>query len=215
MDYSNNESFERWRKSLTKEDLERAQEAITTAKRKKLQEVKAKPVERSSSTRGPKPKSTSNPLYKHLIWAEDTKFQTAQGYSVKWFDDFVYGACYVAAGISSSGELNVSPGHVRYALMMPEISTASCKTEDMEERTAQRVAQATRYALSGIQSLLANNPTAFQELATTKKIEEMTCYDSYPQPYSDSLDLYYAGEYESYGIRRREEISGVRDPLTA
>lgn len=210
MDYSNNESFERWRQSLTQDDLEKAQEAITTAKLKKIQEVKEKPVERSSSTRGPKPVVTPNPLYKHLTHALVGKLSIDNVPVAYWINDYVYGACYTVGGISSSGELNVSAKHVRNALMIPEISTASCQTQDLEARTAQRVAQAARYALSGIQRFLETNASVNELLTGAKAVEEMTCYDNSPQPYSESLDLYYAGEYERYAqARKLETMKGI------
>lgn len=207
MDYSTNESFQQWRQSFTREELEKAQASIAMAKHKKLKESTEKPVERSSSTRGPKPLSTPNPLHKLLVWALDAKYETPHGYGVKWLDDFVYGGCYVSAGVSK-GKLNVSPSHVRYALLLPEINTASCRAEDMSKRTAQLVAQTTRWTLSGIQNYLALNPRAYFDLAKTKRLEEMVCYDPPSKHYGDSLDLYKAGDYLAYGLARQQETSG-------
>lgn len=114
------------------------------------------------SRRGPKPKVTPNQIASLLHVAHSER----RG----WVDDYVFGACATAAGVSS-GKLNVSPSNVLRACLLDEISvevvTRVIKLDGlitMDERTARRICQCTRFAISAMERYLECNPTVRQQL---------------------------------------------------
>lgn len=114
------------------------------------------------SRRGPKPKVTPNQIASLL--------QVAHSEKCGWVDDYVFGACATAAGISN-GKLNVSPSHVLQACLLDEISVEVVKRAikldgliTMDERTARRICQCTRFAIRAMEHYLERNPTVRQHL---------------------------------------------------
>lgn len=114
------------------------------------------------SRRGPKPKVTPNQIASLLEVAHSEK----RG----WVDDYIFGACAVAAGVSN-GKLNASPSHVLQACLLEEISVEVVKQVikldgliTMDERTARRICQCTRFAISGMERYLERNPIVRQQL---------------------------------------------------
>lgn len=117
-------------------------------------------VERSR--RGPKPKVTPNQIASLL--------QVAHSEKRGWVDDYIFGACATAAGVSK-GKLNVSPSHVLKACLLEEISVEVVKNVikldgliTMDDRTARRICQCTRLAISSMEHHLERNPTVRQQL---------------------------------------------------
>lgn len=114
------------------------------------------------SRRGPKPKVTPNQIASLLHIAHSEK----RG----WVDDYVFGACATVAGVSN-GKLNVSPSHVLQACLLDEISVEVVKRVikldgliTMDERTARRICQCTRFAIRAMDHYLERNPTVRQQL---------------------------------------------------
>lgn len=123
--------------------------------------------------RGPKPKVTLNPYAKH--------FKVAHTEHHSWLDDYIYGSCMTAGGISN-GTMSTSPAHVLRACMLPELSTESIKAsillEDlkpMSDRQARRVCQCARLAIGGMSLFLERNPSIKELLEF-----EVNFADSYP-----------------------------------
>ncbi|OSN12245.1 hypothetical protein BV330_05516 [Pseudomonas syringae pv. actinidiae] len=107
--------------------------------------------------RGPKPKTMLNPYAKH--------FKVANSENHPWLDDYVYGSCMTAGGVSN-GTMSTSPSHVLKACMLPEVTTENIKASillenltPMSDRQARRVCQCARYAISGMSFFLERNPS--------------------------------------------------------
>lgn len=206
MEYSlSKDGFERFRNSFSTRELEQAQAAIAASQ-------KMHPIideELKKDPRGRKPTSYQNPLYKLVPYM--LREGNGMGHSVdrQWFEDLIYGACYVVGKTSGSGKFNVSPRNVRYALLLAEVSTANCKSEETAESTARLLAQVTRYTIDGMARYLHSNPRVYFDLAKQEKeAEAIVCYDPPSKPYGHSLDLYKAGDYLAYGLARQQETSG-------
>lgn len=107
--------------------------------------------------RGPKPKTMLNPYAKH--------FKVANSERNTWLDDYVYGSCMTAGGVSN-GTMNTSPSHVLKACMLDIVSTeiviATIHLEGltpMSPQQARRVCQCARHAISGMSFFLERNPS--------------------------------------------------------
>lgn len=131
------------------------------------------------SKRGPKPKVKSNQIASLL--------KVAHAERRGWIDDYVFGNCATAAGVSN-GKLNVSPSHVLRACLLDEISVEVVKRvirleglRTMDDRTAQRICQCARLAIGGMELYLERNPTVRQQLQF-----EVDFADSY---YEDKADI--------------------------
>ena len=167
------------------------------------------------SRRGPKPKVTRNQISSLL--------QVAHSEKRGWVDDYVFGACATAAGVSN-GKLNVSPSHVLQACLLDEISVEVVKRViklngliTMDERTARRICQCTRFAISAMERYLESNPTARQQLQ-----EEVDFANSYyqaedlvvtPTVYDYPVwitALRETGNYLAYGEALRGYRQGLR-----
>lgn len=123
--------------------------------------------------RGPKPKTMLNPYAKH--------FKVAHSEKHTWLDDYVYGSCMTAGGVSN-GTMNTSPSHVLNACMLDIISTeiviATIHLEGltfMSPQQARRVCQCARHAISGMSFFLERNPSIKGLLEF-----EVSFADSYP-----------------------------------
>lgn len=167
------------------------------------------------SRRGPKPKVTPNQIASLLKVAHSEK----RG----WVDDYVFGACAIAAGISN-GKLNASPSHVLQACLLDEISVEVVKRVikldgliTMDERTARRICQCTRFAISAMERHLERNPTARQQLQgevdfansyyqAEALVVTPTVYD-YPVWITALCE---AGNYLAYGEALRGYRQGLR-----
>ncbi|KPZ17758.1 Uncharacterized protein ALO41_02536 [Pseudomonas amygdali pv. ulmi] len=123
--------------------------------------------------RGPKPKTMLNPYAKH--------FKVAHSETHPWLDDYVYGSCMTAGGVSN-GTMSTSPSHVLKACMLDIVSTENIKTSillegltPMSDRQARRVCQCARHAISGMSFFLERN-TSIKGLLEF----EVSFADSYP-----------------------------------
>jgi hypothetical protein len=183
------------------------------------------------SKRGPKPKTLIN-QYANL-------FRVAQDERLGWVDDYVFGACATAAGVSN-GKLNVSPSHVLRACLLDDISVAVVKKvirleglRTMSDRQARTVCQCARFAIGGMELYLERNPAVRQALQF-----EVDFANSYHEDNADILkvvggdeppapvvltapvqaaraipqriaELYNAGEYLAYGEALRTFRRGL------
>lgn len=132
--------------------------------------------------RGPKPKVKPNLIASLLRMAHAER----RG----WIDDYVFGACATAAGVSN-GKLNVSPSHVLRACLLDEISVEVVKRvirldglRTMSDPQARRICQCARFAIGGMELYLERNPTVRQQLQF-----EVDFANSYHQDNSDFLQV--------------------------
>ena len=160
-------------------------------------------------------KETPNPLWEYI--------RHVTNYSLRgmpsWMDDIIMGACYTTAG-SSNGKLNINPVFIRASVFLPTISTADCRNiyslDPVSERTSQRMAQATRFALAGIQHHLDTNKEENEEMQKSWEMERAFTthyYTGYPSPLhsplkkevpNEIMQLYKDGKYLEYGEALRE-----------
>jgi hypothetical protein len=189
-------------------------------------------LDSARSKRGPKPKVRSNQIASLL--------KVAHAERCGWIDDYVFGACATAAGVSN-GKFNVSPSHVLRACLLDEISVEVVKRvirldglRTLSDQQARRICQCARFAVGGMEMYLERNPTVRQELQF-----EVDFANSYHEDKADGLkvvggdspapvaltapvrevrevpqwitDLYKAGEYLDYG----EALRAFRQGLTA
>ncbi|MEE4224825.1 hypothetical protein [Pseudomonas viridiflava] len=112
--------------------------------------------------RGPKPKTFSNGLHRHL--------QVAVAEDMHWFDDYVHGACATVAK-AHNGVFRVSPSDVLRVCLIPVISTESVQSIVLNHELtpvsadhARRIAQTARFALGGMALFLEDNPDLYDVL---------------------------------------------------
>lgn len=164
---------------------------------------------------GRKAKETPNPLWEYLRHITNHSIRGMPS----WMDDIIMGACYTSAG-SSNGKLNINPALVRAAVFLPTISTAGClniySLDKISERTARRVAQAARFALSGIQHHLDTHQEENEEMKKSWLMEKAFISSYYtgkktnlhspvkPDVPDGILQLYKDGKYLEYGEALRE-----------
>tara|TARA_R100000541_G_scaffold11732_1_gene19888 strand:- start:5706 stop:6032 length:327 start_codon:yes stop_codon:yes gene_type:complete len=94
-----------------------------------------------------------------------------------WLDDVLQGSIGSSVG-AHKGQLNVRASDVAAALHLRNISVAAIKRPDMEDRTAQSVAQATRHAARGIDHYLSRRPHIKAGLIKAIQLERALAYQA-------------------------------------